>query len=198
MNKLGMRHRKFDKYVPLGVAAFIAAMSTSTLQAGITYTYDEAGRLRQVASDDCISTDYVLDAAGNRVSKRMNSGTVSLVKFVSAEYIVNEGQSLQIPVNRCGTGSAASVSYAISGTATNGADYTISGALQWGANDFTTRYVAISVAGNDGQEGSEYIVLTLQSPSGFSLGSRAKTTVRIDGQSTTQPPNCQTNPSLCQ
>jgi Calx-beta domain/CARDB/Peptidase M10 serralysin C terminal len=86
----------------------------------------------------------------------------------------------QLTITRTGsTATTLTVSYTIDGTATNGVDYTSLGRSATIAAGQTSVVVPISVIDDTLVEGDETVILSLNSSSGYSLGSSSTGTVTI-------------------
>jgi YD repeat-containing protein len=133
-----------------------------------TYTYDEAGRLKQAVYQDTSSRTYTLDAAGNRTATSQSTGNGLLTLSVSIT--VNEpAGSLSVTVTRTGpSAGVVGVSYATSnGTATAGSDYTAtSGTLSWPNGDSANKSFSIPITNDSATEGNETFAVTLSVPTG--------------------------------
>jgi len=155
------------------------------LAATVTYQYDNAGRLRSTSYGGCTSTgttSYTLDAAGNRKQVQTAAGSgAGRVQLATTSYNVSEAVgSFTIEVTRsCGSSGEASVSYSVSGSATQGADYSLSGTLSWGSGDASSKYLTVSVVNDSAYEGTETLLLTLQGASGATLGDASQTTATV-------------------
>jgi YD repeat-containing protein len=173
---------------------FITAAS-----AGITYEYDNAGRLRKVTYDDGMVVTYGLDAAGNRttVTKAQAGGSV---QFTAATFSVGEGTStVTITASRTGGSTGAvGISYATSnGTATAGSDYTAaSGTLSWTNGDSANKSFTVTIINDSAVESSETINLALSSPTGgAALGSPATAVLTITDNDVAVPGSIQLSSS---
>lgn len=111
------------------------------------------------------------------------------VMFGSATYSVGEGtKSIVVTVQRAGVATAAaSVRWAAAnGTATAGQDFgtagsTVlpSGIVSWLAGDALAKSIAIPIINDTLNEGSETFTLSLNTPTGASLGAQSTATVTI-------------------
>lgn len=161
------------------IAAVVHAASGT-----VTYSYDEAGRLKSASYDGNSNTQYALDPAGNRtgVVSTPPSVTGNLQLSAPTYTIAENGGSLIVTVDRMsGSSGAASVNYATAnGTATAGSDYTAtSGTLNWAAGDAASKTFSIPILDDALQEGSETLTVTLSGASGAALGSTTSATLTI-------------------
>lgn len=166
----------------------LAVFAVHAQPASVTYTYDGAARLRSTTFKCGAQKIYTLDAAGNRTSTQSSPATgAGQVYFASAPDTLSEANSsIQIQVMReCVSGSAASVSYALSGTAIQGSDYTISGSLSWAANDSSPKTLTLTSIDNAVRNPSKTVVITLSAPTGgLVIGTPSSITVGISDNDT--------------
>jgi hypothetical protein len=171
--------------VLLWVAVFPALAAAD----GVTYQYDEAGRLRRSTYDDGTESTYQIDAAGNRTNVQATVPSPAVRFSVpTGGYSVSEGSpKITISVRRLGNpAGTASVAYTTAsagtgaGFATVGSDYTTTtGTLSWTAGQGGTKTFDIPILEDTTYEGDETFSITLSSPVGLPLGTPSTTTVRI-------------------
>ncbi|MBK6597528.1 MAG: RHS repeat protein [Proteobacteria bacterium] len=80
---------RWSRWLTVVLTSVIAA---GALASTVTYTYDELGRLTTVLYDDGTTTNYALDAAGNRtaVTTSTSGGGAATVHFGAATYTIDE------------------------------------------------------------------------------------------------------------
>ena len=121
----------------------------------VTYEYDEAGRLKRATFDGTTQVSYGLDAAGNRTALTTTATPAGTLQFTSGSFTHGENQgSATITVSRTGgTTGAASISYAAAagGSATSGADYTLTpGTLNWANGDGANKSFSVTIVNDFG------------------------------------------------
>jgi hypothetical protein len=146
----------------VGVASAWGAAGT------VTYTYDEAGRLKAAAYDNGTNRAYTLDPAGNRT--QVAEALAGVLVMSSPSYTVSEATAtVTITVNRTGQSTGAiSVQYATrNGTATAGSDYTAtSGTLNWASGDAAAKTFTVAILNDTATEGDETFSVALSAPTG--------------------------------
>lgn len=161
----------------------VACVAATAYAGRVTYSYDEAARLRSAQYNCGAATAYTLDAAGNRSSVQATPDAVGgALQFGAATYSVAEtNATLSIPVTRaCSSTGAVSVSYTFGGTAVRPTDYTVSGTLSWAAGDSATKTLTLTTVDNAVYSGDKTIILTLSAPTGGAgLAPPSKTTITI-------------------
>ena len=125
---------------------------------------------------------YTINSAANVHTLTITDNDVPAVFFGAAASSIGEGGGTKYVTVRISPAPATgfTVGYTVGGTATSGSDYTApSGSLSVAAGQIT---VTIPVAVTDDSvtsEGSETVILTLSSGSGYELGSRTEHTLSI-------------------
>jgi CSLREA domain-containing protein len=119
------------------------------------------------------------------------AGTPGTLQFSSATYSTAEGNSgshnVTVTVTRAGgSDSAVAVQYVTSdGTATAGSDYTpLSDGLVWTDGDASPKTFNVPINGDVLYEGNETFDITLNAPSGATLGTPSTATVTITNDDT--------------
>ena len=184
--------RKFVSWRRGAVMLLGAFLSVAAVAASVTYEYDEVGRLKAVVFADGTRVDYSLDGPGNR--KNVNTVVVGpgSLQFAAGAYPATEGgAAVTVPVTRTG-GNAGLVtavySIDISSTATNSADYSVSGTLSWNPGDSNPKNLLLSIVDDALVEGAETVVLRLDSTTGgATIGAPSTTTVTIAASDMTAP-----------
>jgi lysyl endopeptidase len=154
---------------------------------------------------------YIMNADGSNPTRVTygNSGVwrgASTVQFSSSSYTVNEGDPsghVNITLTRAGdTTNSASVSFAtndaagltncnvINGIASPRCDYenTIGTAI-WAAGDASPKTFSVAIVDDSYAEGTETFTISLNSPSGATLGAQSTATVIIVDNDATNGPN---------
>ena len=149
----------------------------------ITYTYDDLSQLIKVEYDDGSKMEYTYDKAGNILLQVHTKGAaIPVVTITSTDPNASEaGQdSGTFTVSRTGgTEAALVVSYAVSGTATPGTDYTaLPGTVTIPAGNPSATLIVTPVD-DTSVEGEETVVVTLSSSSSYTVGSPGSATVTI-------------------
>ena len=169
---------------------------------GVSYQYDNAGRLR-VATYCSTVTTYALDAAGNRITVKTTgsgggvpaedpSGGPDALSFTAAGVQITAGQTLQIKVDRlCPTAGALNAAYVITGAPTS--DYSVTGSLNWAVGDTSSKFLTL-VFTSTPSHNPESVYITLSTST---LGLYPSYQATYGGHPNTQPVDCTTNPQLC-
>ena len=169
------------------LAGALHVLSATAAPGSVTYTYDEAGRLKAAQHSDGSVRTYSLDPAGNRVTT-IPIGPPMLA-FSAATYVVSEGGgSVTITVTRTVQSSGAvSVQYAtIDGSAVAGKDYTAaSGTLNWASGDSSAKTFSVPITNDTIYDGNETFTVRLTNPTGGAvLGFQSSAPVTITDNDT--------------
>ncbi len=146
------------------------------------------------AGDGYTVADSPDDAASVTVNDN-DGATTPAVSFASASASVGEGSGTRnVTVNLSpAPASPLTLSYTLSGTATRGSDYSISGVTTNSgtlsvSSGATTATIAVAVTDDSADEGNETVVLTLTEGSGYAVGSPSAHTLTITDDDGTEPP----------
>lgn len=198
--KSSLRIRRTFSY---GFVALCAIGFSSSGHAGpgtVTYSYDEAGRLKAAQYATGEQRSYTLDPAGNR--KQTAEGQNAVQFTVTATSVRENAGAVTVQVSRTGSIGATSVtcSAAILGTgidfATASTDFsTAPVTLTWANGDASPKSCSIAIIDDATREGRwvmipyeglvipvrtpERFAINLSSPSGAALGTPASVTVAI-------------------
>jgi YD repeat-containing protein len=185
MNRINRGSRWVPAFAALLIGLFLSVVGQA---AGVTYTYDDLGRLRTATYDDGTVISWVYDAAGNRtqVVTTVPGGSPGVIQWAASTYAGSEGgATITISATRTGgTTGAVGASYSIAGTATNGSgpggDYTITGTLNWPAGSAANQTVVVTIADDVLVDPNETVILTLNTPTGgATIGTTNVTTLTI-------------------
>lgn len=135
--------------------------------ASVTYTYDDAGRVKTGVISDGKAVAYEYDAAGNRTS--LVQGTP--VRFAIAPASATEGSSLSFTVTKTGTATGTvSIDCAqTSGSAIGGADYTTSTQTLSFLIADTSKTCTVPSLQDTAYEGTHTFSALLQNPIGSAM-----------------------------
>jgi uncharacterized protein (DUF1800 family) len=126
-----------------------------------------------------------------RVSATLNSTNTINVSAMDPDISERWPDAGLVVIRRTGGLQPLTIHFAITGTATRGADYTMpsgnSIALPAGAREAWIEFWPVADA--DGGESAETIVLTLQAGTGYRLGSNTTATVNLANETPASPPN---------
>jgi hypothetical protein len=149
------------------VAISAAVWAQTPTPATVTYTYDDAGRLKKAEISDGTKVAYEYDAAGNRTS--MVQGTP--VQLSIAPTTAAEGAALSFAVTKTGTatGTVTIDCAQTSGTAVGGNDYTTSTQTLSFLIADTSKTCSVPGIQDTLYEGTQTFSALLQNPMGAAL-----------------------------
>ncbi len=157
--------------VTLGAATAIDAKDGT-----LTAIVDDAG---PYAPGRHVLTWRATDAAGNEGMATQQVDVTPRVDLVGTSQLTAEGDTVHVTAKLNGEAVAypVTVPYTLSGTATNGTDYFVSGTLDI-ANNLSAS-LDLAIANDSVAEGEETVVVTLGAPTNAVLGETTVHTVRI-------------------
>lgn len=127
----------------------------------------------------CLLSALVVNAGCSSGGSSSPPATPTVGLSASAFSVAEDGNSVDISVNRTGSSAGAvSVDYATSdGTATTaGSDYTaVSGTLNWADGDSASKTITVSITDDNQYEGDETVAIALSNVSGGTLGTASAT-----------------------
>ena len=136
-----------------------------------------ADNLTELGAETVIVTLAANDSAGNATGELISSATIndtSLTPTYSTitAQTVNEGQNMTFTLSTANVANGTTVNFAFSGTATQGTDYTVPGALQMTINNNSATYT-IATTADQITDGNETVIMTLNATDsgGFGTGS---------------------------
>lgn len=163
-----------------GTLSFAAGVATANIVVPITNdTSVESSETFTVSLSN--PTGLTLGSPNSTTVTIIDNDALPSVKFGASTYSVGEGAgSVTIPVTRSSTSGTASVKYATAnGTAIAGSDYSAkSGTLSFAAGVATVNIV-VSITNDTAVESNETFSVSLNTPSGLTLGSPNSTVVTI-------------------
>ena len=143
-----------------------------------TYTVDTfADNLTELGAETIVVTLAANDSAGNSTGSIASTATIndtSLTPTYSTitAQTVNEGQNMTFTLSTANVANGTTVNFAFSGTATQGTDYTVPGALQMTINNNSATYTITTIA-DQITDGSETVIMTLNATDSNGFGTNS-------------------------
>ena len=143
-----------------------------------TYTVDTfPDNLTELGAETIVVTLAANDSAGNSTGSIASTATIndtSLTPTYSTitAQTVNEGQNMTFTLSTANVANGTTVNFAFSGTATQGTDYTVPGALQMTINNNSATYTITTIA-DQITDGSETVIMTLNATDSNGFGTNS-------------------------